>query len=227
MGRVAAAIRRPPLAPCSGPSAGSPSDKSAPFPTRLLTPLLMPMGRNGGNLNFTYMRGARREGRAASDLSGCHKRQTRLKASLQQKKLLGAPLRGDGRPCRAAGSSWKVQLHPSSCAPHRLSCQHRLPGELPWHTGKEHKQRNKSQKKIPEEDVSRRNICRQMSTKLTYQQVHKETFSKPYQRGHLNPLQTERSTQSPKQSLNVELGHPPGSGHAMSTRIWERQKWGF
>lgn len=61
-------------------------------------------GQERGSLNFTCARGARREGGAASDLLGCHKQQTRLKAPLQQKKLLGAPLRGDGGACRAAGS---------------------------------------------------------------------------------------------------------------------------
>lgn len=46
--QVAGDMLRPPLPPGSGLSAGSPSDKSAPFPQRLLTPLLMPMSRKGG-----------------------------------------------------------------------------------------------------------------------------------------------------------------------------------
>lgn len=179
-----------------------------------------------GNLNFTCMRGARREGRAVSDLSGCHKWLTRLKASLRQKKLVGAPLRGDGRTCRAAGSRRKVQLHLSSGAPHRICCQrrlcwqsrHRLPGELPRHTGAEAKEQ------VTEETSKPKIISGQMSTELTHQQVGKETFSKPYQRRHLNPLQTETTAHLPKQSLNLEPGQPPGSGHAVSTHIGERWK---
>lgn len=78
-------------------------------------------------------------------------------------------------------------------------------------------------KYITKETSKPKIISGKMSTELTHQQVGK-TFSKPYQRRDLNPIQVETTAHSHKQSLNLEPGHPPGSGHAMSTCIWERWK---
>ena len=132
----------------------------------------------------------------------------------------------------AKGSSWRPSQRgrqsvqgsrehmKSPVAPLWLGWQsrHQLPGQPPRHAGAEAKEQ------VTEETSKHKTISRQISTELTHQQVGRETFSKPYQRRHLHPLQTETTAQLPKQSLNLELGHPPGSRHAVSTRIWERWK---
>lgn len=191
-------IPRLPLPPCLGPSSGSASDKYTPFPTSLLTPLLMPKSRN---------RGASPEwGTAGSDLSGCDKCQTQLK---WQKELVRALRGGDGKTEMAARSRWKGHCPLQLCVTQALLP---VPALLGAATAHRH-WRKKSQKPTFQPQIK----SGQMSSELPHQSHQRRDFS---------PVQIQTTTRSPKWSWNLHLGHSPGSGHAVSTCPGEEWMWG-